>query len=1229
MSDIDVYQLGSNFIYSLTSNYKKNYDTLYSASSNVQNVINKSITDVQIKNTTKYSYIADKDLVNINTYDTIQKHESIFLNIPIRYFDTGIRKLVQVSCGWYHSIFLENTGSVYVCGRNNRGQLGLGDDSNRTSLVKNSNSCNIVQVSAGAEHTLLLNNSGNIFSCGMNTQGQLGIGNNNNTFNLSLVKTSNIVQVSAGAYYSLFLQNQGYVFSCGDNSLGRCGLSPSTDMVNNPTQIVNMTNICEIQTGYNNSLLLQKTGIVFACGANSDGQLGIGTISSAVYEPIQVNVSNIIQVATGARHTLFLNSNGDVYGCGVNNNGELGLGSASSGFVTTPVILGISNIVQISAGTNHTVLLQKTGKIFVCGDDKYGELGLDRTNTCNQFSLTEINISNINNVYANHINTIFLENTGSFLITGNNDYTKTGISSTVTMYDSIMEKRNIPIITKPHYVPYVSIIESFKTSFPLIQSKSKLYVTKNKNAKYQSYNYNDMFGKLNLNNTIYEDISGNILANVIKVEAGETHSVFLLGDNTVYVCGNNFYGQLGTNNFQKCFAAKCIANNIIDISCGAFHTVLLKNDNTVLSCGRNTYGQLGVGDNMHRNNLTQVISATSTSSLSSINIIKCGDNHTMFSTTTGNVLGCGQNSSGQLGINNLEDQNKPVYIVQNTYIEDPKNIIWYQFNEEPNTCNIVNDYNVYGSQYTLINSSNIIGSSFFNNTTNSSMVLWYKFDGNSNQMLLDSSGNNYNATIYSLNKTPLFDNYDYQKGYGSLKLDGKTNQGLKINNFINMFTNGSVGSNHYTFSIWIKISNLNSNTINKLIFYCKIFYTGILNTNYVEFTIRYYNNILYFQLAYNPVGTSNRFKTISITLGDNNWHLWTWVIEDTSTDVNSPTANWYVYKDAIFQNSTNAFAIWPSNIYDTTTNFFVISLEDPTYITESNSALYANLDDFRIYRKILTQSEISELYNYRNIQKLVNNTLSTYAYKNAYIWKSNAYNAYLTYNNSKRDIILSFHNARGFSMHFVLNSPDASINTIQSICFIGNTSTQIVHVYLQNNNLYCNILSLSIQHTIQSNVYYIVDITVNLSNNTTNITLFINGNIVSTTSTSYSNQLLQYAEISDLQFNLGKNAYEISTPLYFILQDFRIYSSILSSQQISLLQTGAVIPNSNSVPQLMQNISKIVCGANYTILALFADTYYLCGSDELLSSENTIMYYKYPKEYKFKKISVALSRKLL
>jgi hypothetical protein len=160
-------------------------------------------------------------------------------------------------------------------------------------------------------------------------------------------------------------------------------------------------------------------------------------------------------------------------------------------------------------------------------------------------------------------------------------------------------------------------------------------------------------------------------------------------------------------------------------------------------------------------------------------------------------------------------------------------------------------------------------------------------------------------------------------------------------------------------------------------------------------------------------------------------------------------------------------------------------------------------------------------------------------------------------------------------------------------------------------------------------VYYIVDITVNLSNNTTNITLFINGNIVSTTSTSYSNQLLQYAEISDLQFNLGKNAYEISTPLYFILQDFRIYSSILSSQQISLLQTGAVIPNSNSVPQLMQNISKIVCGANYTILALFADTYYLCGSDELLSSENTIMYYKYPKEYKFKKISVALSRKLL
>jgi alpha-tubulin suppressor-like RCC1 family protein len=670
MSDIDIYQLGSNFIYSLTSNYKKYYDSSYSASSNIQNVINKSITDVQIKNTTKYSYIADKDLPIVSAYDTIQKHESIFLNVPIRYFDTGIRKIVQISCGLYHCIFLENTGSVYTCGANTNGQLGLGDYENRSTFTKIPNISDIVQIEAGTEETIILDNIGNVHACGLNLNGQLGVGPDNNSISTPiLVNCSNIVQVkTSSSTRTYFLQNTGYVLHSGINY-------NSTYYDYYPTITSGLSNICQIAnntTSYH-SLFLDFFGNVFGIGANTFGQLGISLNYQHTAAPVQINISNITQIAIGKSHSIFLNDKGQVYGCGNNALGQLGI-SEDIYILEYPTLLNVSNITSIATSQSQTIVIEDSKNVLACGYLKFGQLGFsgDIINNIFQISNTYINqftymnISNIQLVQAYTYNTILFDIEGNILVAGDNTYSQFGFTT------NIKSTVNIPGNTITYIIPYFqpitypsTLYATNKKSFPLIQSQSKLYVTKNKNAKYQSYNYNDMFGVFNLNNTIYEDISGNVLANIIKAEVGETHSVFLLGDNTVYACGNNFYGQLGTNNFQKCFATKQITNNIIDIACGAFHTVLLKNDNTVLSCGRNTYGQLGVGDNLHRNNLSQVTSTTGTDSLSSINIIKCGDNHTMFSTTTGNVLGCGQNSSGQLGINNLEDQNKPVYVIQN------------------------------------------------------------------------------------------------------------------------------------------------------------------------------------------------------------------------------------------------------------------------------------------------------------------------------------------------------------------------------------------------------------------------------------------------------------------------------------------------------------------------------------------------------------------------------------
>jgi len=67
------------------------------------------------------------------------------------------------------------------------------------------------------------------------------------------------------------------------------------------------------------------------------------------------------------------------YACGGGSFGKLGLGGRASVMVPTPLAhLSAHVIVQISAGDAHSSFVSETGKVFLCGDDGEGQLGLHR-----------------------------------------------------------------------------------------------------------------------------------------------------------------------------------------------------------------------------------------------------------------------------------------------------------------------------------------------------------------------------------------------------------------------------------------------------------------------------------------------------------------------------------------------------------------------------------------------------------------------------------------------------------------------------------------------------------------------------------------------------------------------------------------------------------------------------------------------------------------------------------
>ena len=98
------------------------------------------------------------------------------------------------------------------------------------------------------------------------------------------------------------------------------------------------------------------------------------------------------------------------------------------------------------------------------------------------------------------------------------------------------------------------------------------------------------------------DGSGNPLSGVVGISAGGNHTVYLQGDGTVWATGSNTFGQLGdgttTTKSQPGAGGGWIGQSAErgggDLR-GNSHTVYLKGDGTVWAAGYNGSGQLGDG----------------------------------------------------------------------------------------------------------------------------------------------------------------------------------------------------------------------------------------------------------------------------------------------------------------------------------------------------------------------------------------------------------------------------------------------------------------------------------------------------------------------------------------------------------------------------------------------------------------------------------------------------------
>ncbi|XP_013397514.1 probable E3 ubiquitin-protein ligase HERC4 isoform X1 [Lingula anatina] len=197
--------------------------------------------------------------------------------------------VIQVACGDKHTVILTRDGSIFVCGDHSHGQLGMGNlPQGRLDCpvkLKCMLGLPIGQIAAGGHHSFALTLSGTLFGWGKNNFGQLGLGDEKDRLFPTLAKSvrnQKIKYVCCGEDHSVLLTQEGGVFTFGAGSHGQLG----HNSLNNellPRKVFELmgSEVTQIASGRRHTLaLVPLRGRVYSFGLGASGQLGTGNTSN-------------------------------------------------------------------------------------------------------------------------------------------------------------------------------------------------------------------------------------------------------------------------------------------------------------------------------------------------------------------------------------------------------------------------------------------------------------------------------------------------------------------------------------------------------------------------------------------------------------------------------------------------------------------------------------------------------------------------------------------------------------------------------------------------------------------------------------------------------------------------------------------------------------------------------------------------------------------------------------
>ena len=351
------------------------------------------------KHSTSEPILGADDPVEVKTYETAFEDLKVIRGSQT----TGKVAFVDLAAGKDHSLAVDEHGNIWATGSNASGQLGV--DTKETSIngfikvYDASDSTNghekIVAVSAGDGFSLALDVTGRVWVWGRNDRGQLGLGHTDPVKEPTMMSLKAVTAVSAGYDHSLFLTSKGGVYVAGDNTDGWLLMNEPSDTISKPTYLNvsggNADSMISISAGYRHNLATDYAKTVYAWGSNESGQLGLpeDVLYSEPFTMEKLVSMSAVQVAAGYDHSVALTEDGSVWTWGANHAGQLGLGLEDTPILRTPtpndtyLLRTETYIRNISAGKTYTSMSDMEGQVYGAGDYNHADSdrALDQNDT--------------------------------------------------------------------------------------------------------------------------------------------------------------------------------------------------------------------------------------------------------------------------------------------------------------------------------------------------------------------------------------------------------------------------------------------------------------------------------------------------------------------------------------------------------------------------------------------------------------------------------------------------------------------------------------------------------------------------------------------------------------------------------------------------------------------------------------------------------------------------------